>query len=579
MPPSSGSAESNGSHPDFHAYKTKYAGAVAMLKKEKLIGEKEGLTVHVLARILRKIKTEAMKSASGGSTSRPKHNTTITEGLEAIARLLEETGDDLIIDRALEHLRPNLEETIGKAVEDTREAVRELVETEIKDDLRMMMEEMNNNYVKNRNEMREMLDTMIENVQKTAERTPEMASNPIPQQSYADIARQITQPTHETYIQKGKMTKRQMILKKIPGATGESLATLNEEEILAKINLTIDLMGVKAADKPEGFKVLATRKLAGGDTVLQLDSIASAEWLRQPDVLKAFNDHIGAAATIRPRTFNVIVEMVPISAEITNKEMLREIENTNGLPIHSITSGNWLKLPERRRYGQKYAHAQLGCTDPNTANRIMQGICIRGCMINGRKPEIQIPRCLRCQHRGYHRAEDCKSEHPICGRCRDDHWTTECTKTEKSEFRCNNCKGEGHGAIDVECPDYQRKLDTKRKKTPEINYRYYPTKEPWTWVRYEEERNKNAQSEILGTSRWPNSRLPGPDMSRTINQTRTRGPGNRLERQTAITRYTTKFTTAGEVYRGENSAGTSTGEQQQPLTQGSDPPRNGSQQA
>lgn len=320
-------------------------------------------------------------------------------------------------------------------------------------------------------------------------------SNAAPNQeqaaTYAQmVATQITQPQHKPWIQKGKMTERQLIVRKPRDGNGsdngehlQQWQTLNEEQLVQKAAMTIDLMHLAAADKPKNLRFIGARKLAGGDVILDLNDNKSARWLRQADVLKSFNDFFGGTTTVAPRTFPIILQFVPIFAEVTNEAELRQIEAINELPQNSLRDGRWLKNPANRKNNQTYAHAQVGCTDINIANKLIRdGITIHGKHIAGKKPALDIPRCTKCQQRTWHKAQDCKAAHDTCARCAEDHKTEHCTVSSTTLFKCAICQLSGHGAASNECPRYQEKLSKLKEKVTTHKYIYYPADQPWTWI-------------------------------------------------------------------------------------------------
>jgi hypothetical protein len=409
-------------------------------------------------------------------------------------------------------------ETVGGQLEsmvsETADKIEEMVSNGIHEELNSFAVEMGQRYVKHREQLEGIIARGVERVtQMTNGGEPEQSGDQRDRISYAEaVVQQLTQPIHEPVIHRNRVAGRQLMVKKVAGLVGEELAALTEQELLTKAKLALDLMGIAATDRPEGLSFVGVRKLAGGDIVLQLDSDSSAEWIRKPDVLKSFNSNFCGTVPAELRTFRVVLEMVPVAAEMTTSDVLRQVEAINGLPPQSLQSANWIKHPSRRKHNQQYAHAMVKCTSVRVANRIMRDkVSIWGRLVEGRKPEIEIRRCIKCQQRKWHSAAECKSEHDICGRCGDHHKTTECQVQDRTDFRCAVCKEQGHGAIDMECPAYQKQLDTLRKRMPETRYRYYPTNEPWTWERDDDNSPMTSAGplETVGEvvanrySRWP----------------------------------------------------------------------------
>ncbi|KAJ7780706.1 hypothetical protein DFH07DRAFT_690986, partial [Mycena maculata] len=87
----------------------------------------------------------------------------------------------------------------------------------------------------------------------------------------------------------------------------------------------------------------------------------------------------------------------------------------------------------------------------------------------------------KCQRFDGHLAHACKSAVDVCGRCAANHRTGDCPVTDSGIFKCSNCNVEGHGAVDRRCPVFLQEQQRRRARDPTADYRYFPTKEPWTW--------------------------------------------------------------------------------------------------
>ena len=64
----------------------------------------------------------------------------------------------------------------------------------------------------------------------------------------------------------------------------------------------------------------------------------------------------------------------------------------------------------------------------------------------------RVVRCFKCQLFG-HKASECGKQDDTCGKCNHKHRTNEC-KADKSEYRCNNCKGR-HPSWSTNCKAMQ----------------------------------------------------------------------------------------------------------------------------
>lgn len=541
------------------------------LLTNKYLAEDDDIDTATLAKAIRTV-----KSAFAPRTVNEKE-AEIRRALEAIAVVLEKTGPSLgrkwVADETIAHL-----EDANKLAAEQREATGNL-HAAMAEELSEMEKRIQERMEKQKDELQTLIQDKFQHLaEHTSEPSP---SNQNHSNTYAQVAAtaqmvatQLTKPMHDTWIQKGKTTERQLIIRRPKNPQTDPLANLNEAELQEKARVAIDMMGPAAADRPEGLMFIGARKLAGGDTILQLESNTSARWLRKPDVLKAFNGYFGNTSTIAPRTFPLILEFIPIFANITEEAELREIETTNAIPTHSLRDGRWLKNPERRKPSQLYAYAQVGCTDPEIASTMIRdGITVKGRRIMVRKPALDIPRCTKCQHRTWHRAHECKSDHDACARCLEHHRTDQCQVQDAKDMKCAVCKGEGHGAASVDCPTYRERLERMKARNPEHRYLYYPTHEPWTWARVDDAtptivappmpprandtENKQRWSDEIRPPNQQTSRVypPPKNLFRpqmlTNPRTTWRPPQqqNSRQQQTIITAFSPSFRTARSMHR------------------------------
>ena len=114
----------------------------------------------------------------------------------------------------------------------------------------------------------------------------------------------------------------------------------------------------------------------------------------------------------------------------------------------------------------------------NVANYIIHdGIDIGGLQVRGERLKQEPIQCLKC--RGWeHKAQDCTVQTDICGTCRDNHHTGDCTIKDK--LYCASCKTEEHVSWDRKCPEFKRHCEDYDRKFPENNFIYFPTPQEWT---------------------------------------------------------------------------------------------------
>jgi hypothetical protein len=216
-----------------------------------------------------------------------------------------------------------------------------------------------------------------------------------------------------------------------------------------------------------------------------MESTESAEWLRKPEVKRAFQNHYGGLYEVRERGYNLVVEYVPVRFDPTQRHALHEIETVNGYAQGEILSARYLKNPTRRNPGQATAFIGLTVKLPQTANKIIrQGLIIEGKLVQGRE-DIQEPRrCMKCQQfrPPPHSANTCTSIHDTCARCASiDHRMSDC-QAEHDQLRCSNCQTDGHAASDHHCPVFERESAKLLRRIPDNGYKYFPIlNDPTSW--------------------------------------------------------------------------------------------------
>ncbi|THU80509.1 hypothetical protein K435DRAFT_589268, partial [Dendrothele bispora CBS 962.96] len=223
------------------------------------------------------------------------------------------------------------------------------------------------------------------------------------------------------------------------------------------------------------------RKLSGGRALCVFRSVKEAQWLETVDGLDAFAKAWAVDMTAKPNLYEVIVEFVPVQANIGDYLEAMKIEADSGLEGGDLVRARWIKDPERRAPGQKVAHASLHLRTRQAANKAMKdGLIIAGKPVAARKPDYFLGLCTKCYQPGHIRAT-CKSHVDVCGRCAGPHRTPTCD-AGIDELWCSECKEGGHGAAQTDrCLTYIRKNEAKQKRNLEAQYKFYVTEEHWTW--------------------------------------------------------------------------------------------------
>ncbi|KAF9780520.1 hypothetical protein BJ322DRAFT_973104, partial [Thelephora terrestris] len=111
--------------------------------------------------------------------------------------------------------------------------------------------------------------------------------------------------------------------------------------------------------------------MKNGGLLLELDSTETADWLRHPNTRESFLTGLGSGANIKDRTYQVIVQFVPIQFDPEIQENLRNYEIFNGLEENSVLKAEWIKPPGSRTATQKVATLRVYHRDVESANKIL----------------------------------------------------------------------------------------------------------------------------------------------------------------------------------------------------------------
>ena len=100
-----------------------------------------------------------------------------------------------------------------------------------------------------------------------------------------------------------------------------------------------------------------------------MDSEAAASWLSQPDNRADFLGRFTPDTALKPHTYSLVVQFVPLQFRPDNEARLRDIEETNVLPRNAILHARWIKLVYRRAPDQTCGHVLVVMTRPEDANK------------------------------------------------------------------------------------------------------------------------------------------------------------------------------------------------------------------
>jgi len=264
---------------------------------------------------------------------------------------------------------------------------------------------------------------------------------------------------------------------------------MEESTLSRKANDALNTIWVAATDpKPPHPKLRTVTLMRNGGLLLKLDSSEAAEWLKRDEIREGFLTNIGSGANIKDRTYQVIVQFVPIRFKPDDNQHLRDYEEFNDIEPNSVLKAEWIKPVHDRREGQRVATMRVYHRDAHSANKILsEGASIFGKRTVPKKPKREPIRCLKCQRFGHER-RDCRADRPSCGKCAKAHETESC-EALRNDHKCMNCLGL-HPSYDRECPKFWEKCRQTDSRCPKNNLAFYPTDDSWTWAMMDQ----NAQA-------------------------------------------------------------------------------------
>jgi len=297
---------------------------------------------------------------------------------------------------------------------------------------------------------------------------------------------------------RGQLQRKQIILDG-DDATRTQTAKITPKQLITKANLALEKLNRDIGDtlseddneRPPDTKFVAARLLKNGGVLFEMETESGADWLKQTEITKAFENCFPGVVTIKGNNYQVVVQFLPITLKNHLDAHCAAIEEENGLSKGSIISAKWLRNPANWGTNQTKAHAIFSIKSRNEANDIItRGMLIDGSRHDARKLEEDPKRCFKCQIIGSgHTAATCKSKE-ICANCAKGHPTGECRAT-RADFHCATCKKDkrqdDHAAWDRQCPAFLEEKARLRDRKPENHFRFYPSEwDSWTWVRHDD---------------------------------------------------------------------------------------------
>ena len=275
--------------------------------------------------------------------------------------------------------------------------------------------------------------------------------------------------------------KKRQVLIEFDNTRERHLDSMNDVTLARKAKDAITTAwAISPLPKPQEPGVRAAVLLRGGGLLLELTNSETADWLHKETNRRAFLDNLGSGASIKDRTYQVIVQFIPIAFNPDDNASIRQYEETNGLEKGSVLKVEWIKPVEDRKQMQRVAMARFYHRDAKSANHILsKGAYILNKKTIPKKPRKEPIRCLKCQQFGHERRH-CTAATARCAKCACAHETEECTAPRRG-WECVNC-GCRHPSYDRYCQSFLDKCAQLNTRCPENSLAFYPTDEPWSWA-------------------------------------------------------------------------------------------------
>jgi hypothetical protein len=177
----------------------------------------------------------------------------------------------------------------------------------------------------------------------------------------------------------------------------------NNTQLVTRANEALQNTG-----SPSPHRFVGTRRLNNGGILLELDSEEAAVWLNSSGNKAPFLDRFAPDAALKPRTYSLVIQFVPLHFRPDSNPDLRDTEEVNQLPRNAILRARWIKPAYRQAPGQTCGHVLAVMTRPMDANAILtNGLVICQKRVYAEKCKKEPTRCLKCHGWG-HMSYDCQ---------------------------------------------------------------------------------------------------------------------------------------------------------------------------
>ena len=457
------------------------------LVKEELLIDGEEMTPAALAQALMWL------AASDKSTIEQ-----LVDGIRAVAVCLEGCSSGEVVDAAIVEIK----ETAATWVEEAKKVVHKAVE-EIVEMAKKKVEE------GGRKSWADPLDERDQELGRgTTRTTPSYAQMVVAEprrNSMGDVR------IDHDHAAREALKRRRVLIDGVEG-TRSAAGGLTPAEIIQKANIALTAARIETEGsgiEPEiDPKAIAVKVLENGGVVLELETEEAASWVMDSEVRKVFESNFGGSAKLVDKLFQVVACFLPVTLRDTLADTIPKIEEDNNVAKGTIAKCRWLKAPKYWNQNQRFAHAVLSVNERiDACTMIQQGIIIEGQRHHVKKLDEVPIRCFKCQRIG-HMASKCIEIHEVCPYCAGAHTGDQC-KASPASYRCINCtkakRPANHAVWDHNCPSMAEEKKRCDSRNPDSQYKYFPTKEEWTWTKkqgYDEEEVESGAKNAESGSAW-----------------------------------------------------------------------------
>ena len=124
--------------------------------------------------------------------------------------------------------------------------------------------------------------------------------------------------------------------------------------------------------KPTEVKLKAGTLLRNGGLLLELNTDEATLWLKSDEIINRFLENLGSGASVKNRTYQVIVQFVPVSFDPADDKHIKAFEEHNNIAEGSIAKAEWIKPAKDRKLNQKVATLRVYRRNAQSANMILK---------------------------------------------------------------------------------------------------------------------------------------------------------------------------------------------------------------